>query len=119
MTFDPLPGTYRAGQYIPITCEVPRVKGNISEANLQLFVRDIGYQSTLQDNPDGTNQLLTNGTFLIPSPMGGSVNVTCIFLSPFGDLQCESQTIKVLTGKYYLYVHLICICLSQWEASSH
>ena len=92
---------FKEGQNIDITCEVARVKGNVSANNLRVF---LGSQrmdgSLITENSDHTKKLLFDKTLHIKASDNGKI-VTCIYSALHGIDQLGSFMIEIMDCKYF------------------
>ena len=94
-------GPYQTGEMINISCEVPRVKGDISANNLSLFLGNlITLTSSMSNNSDGTQRLSIYERLHV-KPEYNNEMFTCRYLSCCGTVSLSSAAIKLSGGEYF------------------
>ena len=89
-----------------VNCEVPRVKGNVSKDDLQLYHGHSAlYKATRTDNEDGTLKLSVSVNLYLTQAMNNS-NITCKYSSTNGDVQLAHYVI--ILGELYSLIFRRC-----------
>ena len=106
--FNITPGPYVDGKEIALTCEVPRVKGNVSDSNLQAFIgRTPLGKATRHHNLDRTQRLLLKEAFTIDQSYANK-HILCLYTSPNSTIQQEAVIVDTQTCRLtYIYVNVL------------
>ena len=98
MTLEVRPGPYIEGEQVTFTCEVPRVKGNVSCSHLWLSFKDNTDYGTVLNNHDNTKHLVVSKSVKVDASMQ-DLNITCTYVPFHGDTQYGFHTITVVKGE--------------------